>query len=408
MDVLVEAQPVRSPEKICDEKVEIEDALIKHISVEYPINMENRDLILTAVVSICNKPVKFLVDTGAHATIINFKTLKQNILYYPQIKYCMTGINGLDNAVKTHGATYGNIILNGVKLRQQMQIAGDDIYLNYDGILGLDFLYSYGVIMNLRSLAMRVLLPAWHELYEETERQMFEKKEPVSKMLINNDLVYRNVEPKNPNELPKNEREEKKFEKTMQLRINQLSLMDLSKKSIKKSIKIMPHSQKNVRIYTGKTILCKAKEHSPGVFSAETIIDDARNILTIYNSTNEMVELSSPNVDTENMENYHVFHVKKPKISDSESRIKFIMDTLKLAHCTETEKNIIRQLVNEFHDVFHVEGDGLTFAKDGEHRIFTKPGANPVNTKQYKIPHELTQTMFTILILMRNAREMKV
>lgn len=42
----------------------------------------------------------------------------------------MIGINGLESAIKTHGATLGNIILNGIKLRQQMQIAGDDLHLN--------------------------------------------------------------------------------------------------------------------------------------------------------------------------------------------------------------------------------------------------------------------------------------
>lgn len=84
-------------------------SLVNQISIENKIKMENCDLILTAEVSICGAPVKFLIDSGAHATIINSKALKPNILYYPQIKYCITGINGPEKAVKTSGATYGNI-----------------------------------------------------------------------------------------------------------------------------------------------------------------------------------------------------------------------------------------------------------------------------------------------------------
>lgn len=51
--------------------------------------------------------------------------------------------------------------------------------------------------------------------------------------------------------------------------------------------------------------------------------------------------------------------------------------------------------MHEFHDVFHVKGDGLTFGRDGDHKIFTKPDSAPVNTKQYKIPHAQWETVNT-------------
>lgn len=47
---------------------------------------------------------------------------------------------------------------------------------------------------------------------------------------------------------------------------------------------------------------------------------------------------------------------------------------------------IITKLIQKYSDVFHLDGDGLTFAKEGEPKMYTKPGANPVNTKQYRIP----------------------
>lgn len=43
--------------------------------------------------------------------------------------------------------------------------------------------------------------------------------------------------------------------------------------------------------------------------------------------------------------------------------------------------------MTQYNDIFYIEGDGFTFANDCEHRIYTTPGVNPVNTRQYKIPH---------------------
>lgn len=57
------------------------------------------------------------------------------------------------------------------------------------------------------------------------------------------------------------------------------------------------------------------------------------------------------------------------------------MDT---SHCNDYEREIIESLINEYHDVFYIEGDGLSFAKGGEHRILTKPDINPINVRQHK------------------------
>lgn len=43
-------------------------------------------------------------------------------------------------------------------------------------------------------------------------------------------------------------------------------------------------------------------------------------------------------------------------------------------------RKIITNLITEFYDIFHVNGDGLTFAKNVEHGIFPEPRTNPENT----------------------------
>lgn len=43
----------------------------------------------------------------------------------------------------THGSAYGNAVVCGIKMQAQFQIADDRMHLNYDGILGSDFLMKY-------------------------------------------------------------------------------------------------------------------------------------------------------------------------------------------------------------------------------------------------------------------------
>lgn len=365
---------------------------INRISVETKFILDRNDLTVTMYVSICNEPMKFLIDCGAHATMIKAKKLRSNILYYPQVKYCLTGINGPKNPLKTHGATYGNIIFNGIKLKQQMQIAGDDVNMNYDGILGIDFLRQYNATISLRKMSMNLLLPAWHELHEAREREEYEKKESIKKRYENNELIY--FSNTNGTQFPKNDRlNEVKPPKIKQkmselnAHINRLQLHHISKKPLKQTVKILPFSQENFKILTDKPAVCKAKAYGDLVFSLDTIIDEKRNILSVYNASEKSVVLQNLDVESEALENYDMYVIEKAPMGDNQKRIKYILDNLKMAYCTETEKTLISELISEYHDVFHVEGDDLTFAKFGEHKIFTKPGVNPINTRQYRIPH---------------------
>ena len=364
---------------------------INRISTVANLETKNNDLTIDLCVSICRGPVKFLIDCGSHATMIRSECLKPNVLYYPQVKYCLTGINGPTNPVKTHGATYGNLSFNGIKFKHQLQIAGNEIYMNYDGIIGLDFLSRYSAILNLRSNSLNLLLPAHHELYEAGEREIFENSEHVAKKYEQNELIYF----KNGYEaqaLPNTKTEikipnaKKNVGNEIGAGINRLQLQHISNNPLKK-VKLLPHSQKNFKIHTDKPILCKAKIFGDYVFSPDTLITDKKNVISVYNASDDIVELNEFKMETECLENFNVFTIKKSSNADQKSRVDFILKNLKMSHCTENEKIIIKQLVEEYNDVFQVDGDGLTFAKVCEHKILTKPDANPINTKQYRIPH---------------------
>lgn len=56
--------------------------------------------------------------------MLKSKCIGSNVIYYPQIKYGMVGINGPNSAIQTHGATFGNITINKIKIKINSKLLG--------------------------------------------------------------------------------------------------------------------------------------------------------------------------------------------------------------------------------------------------------------------------------------------
>lgn len=384
MDAVPQQHPPKKPVEIKNQRNKNIENIpnepnINKITIIDSIFEENSDIVITVDVSICNKPVKLLVDSGAHATMLKSSAIKSNILYYPQVKYAMVGINGPSSSITTHGAAYGNVVMNGVKMKTQFQIADSRMHLNYDGILGLDFLRNYNAIINMSKMTLSVTLPPWHNMYEIEERHMFEKSnQNVIKMIKNNVLMYCK------NEMKQRSISSNKKSKNLEAHVNRLELLSLHNNNSHSDIKLSPYTTRNLKIDSSNEILCKAKTFSAGVFMTDTIIHAGNSTVTIVNNSDKTVHLTSLEVEMEPISNYNVFSIKKSACDDSERRIKIILDTMDMSHCNDMEKKRIEKLVSEYYDVFYIEGDGLSFAKGAEHRIPTEPNINPINVRQYK------------------------
>lgn len=188
----MDASPLMHPPKsaVNENTVPQPEIPINKIQTVTNINIENNDVVWTSFVSICNRQTKLLIDSGAHASLLKSNCLGSNVIYYPQIKYNMVGINGPNSAIQTQGATFCNITANGIKIKQQFQIAGNEIHLAYDGILRMDFLNAYKAIIDMENLKLSIVLPINHNLYEFAERQTFEKANPnIIKKQIKNKLL---------------------------------------------------------------------------------------------------------------------------------------------------------------------------------------------------------------------------
>lgn len=372
--------PEKSEAKNSDGMKNFSDSEIKLIKIIGNIISEgNSDVTITVDISICSRPVKLLVDCGAHATMLKPNVIKPNILYYPQVKYAMVGINGPSNPIMTHGAAYGNIAINEIKMKMQFQIADEQMHLNHDGILGLDFLLGFKTTIDMSEMTLSVTLPPWHNMYEIEERHMFEKSSPNINKVINekNVLIYSKNTVRPQADLTT------KKSKNLQVHVNRLELLSVDR-NLQSGVKLAPYTTRNFTIDSTDAILCKAKMFGEGVFMTDTIIHNENNTVTVVNNSNKTVRLTSLNIETEPISNYEVYSVKKSDNNDSQRRIKIILDTIDTSHCNDHEKKMIEKLVSEYYDVFYIEGDGISCAKGAEHRIPTEPNVNPINIRQYK------------------------
>lgn len=373
-------------------RMESNNGNINLIYVERKMRKLNSDLVITVSISVCEKPVTLLVDSGAHACILAAKTIRSNVIYYPKNKYCLVGISGPNQSVKTLGATYGNVMMAGVKLNNEFQIAGDDVHLDHDGIIGLDLLLKYGAVIDCCMLKIKFMLPRSHELYELKERKTFEGEygERISIVHSRNSVKYTEIE-NDPEtkiatrscKISNNTRMNEAIKSLRILRVN------AKKPETMTSVRIEPNSYVDLFTKTNSDVICKAKHFKSGAFTVNSVVSKGINTVQVFNNSDRPIEMpiDELRVEYEQLNRYNVYSIKQKNRKSGSERIGHILDSLQTSHCSKEELKLIKQLVEEYSDVFHVEGDELTFANFAEHKITLKPGTNPIFTRQYKLPH---------------------
>lgn len=323
---------------------------INKIQTITDIKIENMDVVWTSFVSICKGQIKLLIDCGAHASLLKSKCLGSNVIYNPQIKYSMVGINGPKSAIQTRGATFCNITVNNIKIKQQFQIAGEEIHLAYDGILGMDFLNTYKAIIDMENLKLSILLPINHNLYEYNERQMFEKSNSniVKKQIKNKLMYFSNTEQKYINERIEN----RKMARVV-AQINNLETLELENDTDPKEIKILPKCERQFTVLTSTPVLAKEKTLNCGLYMANTIISEQKNTVSVCNDSNCEITLPSLHIETEPMHNYIAYKINdmgkfstfnQQKTTENRAQITNRAQRRRTGHRKEFNKQIQRRI----------------------------------------------------------------
>jgi transposase InsO family protein len=99
----------------------------------------------------------------------------------------------------------------------------------------------------------------------------------------------------------------------------------------------------------------------------------------------------------ENLPSYSVmisrtaeFKSHPPDPPDSELRAERLLEALNLDGLNTDELNSVLEILMEFHDVFHLEGDPLTCTPTTQHRIEVTSG-KPIYIRQYRTPYKVQE-----------------
>ncbi|KAL6446821.1 hypothetical protein ACFW04_001329 [Cataglyphis niger] len=97
--------------------------------------------------------VQMLYDSGSTISLIKLKQLKDDTLIYED-KIAFTGITG--HKVHTIGKVYVTIKINNQKVKHTFYVVRDDIAIEYEGILGIDFLRQHSVTCDYKYNRLKI------------------------------------------------------------------------------------------------------------------------------------------------------------------------------------------------------------------------------------------------------------
>lgn len=137
------------------------------------------------------------------------------------------------------------------------------------------------------------------------------------------------------------------------------------------------------------------KKRHPEIFIGSYMVEprDFKCPIRILNTTENEVEIKMPyvtidDIQTEKYENLQIvtvmrYNVKLEISPLHKERIKTLLQT----EIYEEENRVLMNICEEYSDVFHLEGDQLTYTEI-KHEINVKVDSSSVNVRSYRLPEK--------------------
>ncbi|XP_026819373.1 uncharacterized protein LOC113558051 [Rhopalosiphum maidis] len=277
--------------------------------------------------------VRLLVDTGSDVNMIKLSELKKNILVDETTIYKLTGINS--QPVFTIGSVTLKIQLGTEDTIAVFQVTHDNFPISEAGILGAPFLRDNGININFRTSTLSTESP--------------------------------NPEPPEP----------------------QI---------------IQPRSETLIPVLTdkedGTTLIIHAQNiGEKGIVSGNIVnhVKDGQILVSVINTSEDPIELFPPRLGGVQHEIFresgaYVCHqIEEQKVK--ESRKKRLTETIRMDHLNHEERASLLRICKKYQDLFHFEGEPLSFTTAIQHEIKIPEGTAPVNIRPYRLPYAHRQVI---------------
>lgn len=274
----------------------------------------------------------FIVDTGADVSLVKKGCVRPETLCDPNEKLSVQGIS--QECIKTLATTTGSILFsNSESLPHKFHVINNEFNIGCSGIIGRDFLEKFKCIVDYGIGVLEIKI----------------NNKPFSFDLCSS---FDDIQ------IPG------RVEKTMQLKTKGENKIDL---------------------------FCPSQKIASGVFVASCIINPLNNFATVsvININDFPVDLKNCSIQTETLDDYKIFKINSWS-DDIDARFKILESTIQTDHLNNEEKISILNILKQFNDVFHLQGDKLTFTPLLKHKIPIISESQPINKKPYRLPNSAT------------------
>ncbi|XP_077264813.1 uncharacterized protein LOC143898889 [Temnothorax americanus] len=127
---------------------------VTHIE-SVPYGRTKPELLLTRLPILEVKPgaSNMLYDSGSTISLIKLNALKDDASVYED-RIALTGITG--HKIHTIGKVYATIETNKLKIKHAFYVVGEDMAIEYDGILGIDFLRTHAASCDYEQMQLKI------------------------------------------------------------------------------------------------------------------------------------------------------------------------------------------------------------------------------------------------------------
>ena len=324
----------------------------KRDKLQHKIFNENGGAYVLIKTSLCpDRPLKFLIDTGASITLLADDIISDgtNIMNYI-VK--LFGVVGKETFIKTKGTVYSKILIENEALETAFHLVDRKYVGNGDGYLGYDFLSTYKTIIDMNEMNIKFSLNM--KSLEKVENYNEKIDEEIKE-------IENNLKPKRWEEL----------EELIRILGTNYDFEETEIKNIHTYVK---------RPETRKVSRMNFESHNYG--EAVKYFENKLNRIA-NNKVKSLREVS--------------MHVNDTQEFSSNNRGEIIYKKLNLNNCSEKEKKTIRNFCYQYPYQFYLDGDILNYTDVVKHHIKLLPNSKIINIRQYRIPQSMRNILQEII-----------